>query len=81
MKAKEINQILKNIHDKDTTTKEEKKALLNACECVWDSRMDKVVDIDSFMHMLYEHMGVQYDIDVNTTETETIFIVKTFKKV
>ncbi len=81
MKAEEINQMLKNIYDKDTTTKEEKKALLEACGCVWSSRMNKVVDIGSFMNMLYEYMGFQYDVDVNTTETETVFIVKTFRKV
>lgn len=81
MKAEEINQMLKNIYDKDTTTKEEKKALLEACGCVWSSRMNKVVDIGSFMNMLYEYMGFQYDVDVNTTENETVFIVKTFRKV
>lgn len=80
MKAKEINQILKNIYDKDTTTKEEKNALLEACGCVWDSRMNKVVDIGTFMNMLYRHMGYQYDVDVKTTETETVFCVKTFMK-
>ncbi|MBY6881597.1 hypothetical protein EXN65_14405 [Clostridium botulinum] len=80
MKAQEINQILKGIYDKDTTTMEEKKALLEACGCVWASKMNKVEDIDSFMNMLYENMGVQYDVDVKTTETETMFCVKTFKR-
>jgi hypothetical protein len=80
LKAEEINQILKGIYDKDTTTKEEKKALLEACGCVWGSRMNKVVDISSFMNMLYEYMGYDYDVDVKTTETETVICVKTFKK-
>ncbi len=79
MKAEEINKILKDIYDKDTTTSEEKKALLEACGCVWASRMNKVVDTGSFINMLYEHMGFQYDVDVKTTETETEFCVKTFK--
>lgn len=43
-------------------------------------KMNKVEDIDSFMNMLYENMGVQYDVDVKTTETETMFCVKTFKR-
>lgn len=81
MKAEEINQVLKGIYDKDTTTKEEKKALLEACGCVWSSRMNKVVDIGSFMYMLYEKMGYEYDVDVQATETETVFCVKTFYKV
>ncbi|HCL4480324.1 TPA: hypothetical protein N2D99_002412 [Clostridium botulinum] len=80
MKAGEINQTLKDIYDKDTTTEEEKKALLEACGCVWASRMNKVEDIGSFMNMLYEHMGSQYDVDVKSTETEMIFCVKTFMK-
>ena len=78
MKAEEINLHLKNIYDKNTTTKEEKTALLEACGCVWASRMNKVVDIGSFMNMLYEYMGCQYDVDVKNTETETILCVKTF---
>ncbi|SHK38678.1 hypothetical protein SAMN02745248_02426 [Hathewaya proteolytica DSM 3090] len=80
MKAKEINQLLKVIYDKDTTTVEEKKALLEACGCVWAHRKKKVVNVGSFMEMLYEHMGFQYDVEVKTTETETEFYVKTFKK-
>lgn len=80
VKAEEINQLLKNIYDKETTTEEEKKALLEACGCVWASRMNKVIDIGSFMNMLYEHMGYRYDVDVETTETETVFCVKTFMK-
>lgn len=80
MKAKEINQLLENIYNKETTTFEEKKALLEASGCVWNSRMNKVVDVGSFMNMLYEHMGYQYDVDIENTETETIFRVKTFMK-
>lgn len=80
MKAEEINKILKNIYDKDTTTAEERKALLEACGCVWASRMNKVVDTGSFMNMLYENMAYDYDVEVKTTETETEFCVKTFKK-
>lgn len=79
LNAEQINKILKEIYDKETTTSEEKKALLEACGCVWASRMNKVVDIGSFMNMLYEHMGVQYDVDVKTTDTETVLCVKTFK--
>ena len=81
MKAEEINQVLKGIYDKDTTTKEEKKALLEACGCVWSSRMNKVVDIGSFMDMLYRNMGYEYDVDVKELEAETVFCVKTFYKV
>lgn len=80
MRSEEINQKLKDLYDKDTTTKEEKMALLEACGCVWASRMNRVVDIGSFMNMLYKHMGVQYDVDVKTTETETVFCIKTFMK-
>ena len=80
MKAEKINQILKDIHDRNTTTKEEKKALLEASGCVWESRMNKVVDIGSFMNMLYTHMGFEYDVKTNENETETEFIVKTFMK-
>ena len=80
MKAEEINRLLKGIYDKDTTTVEEKKALLEACGCVWASRMNKVVDIGSFMNMLYENMGFQYDVDVKTHKNETMICVKTFKK-
>lgn len=80
MKAEEINQLLKGIYDKDTTTPKEKKALLEACGCVCNSRMNKVIDIGSFMNMLYENMGYQYDVDVKTTKTETVFYVKTFLK-
>ena len=53
---------------------------MEACGCVWASRMNKVIDIGSFMNMLYEHMGYRYDVDVETTETETVFCVKTFMK-
>jgi hypothetical protein len=77
LKAEEINQMLKDIYDKDSTTENEKKALLEACGCVWASRMNKVVDIGSFMNMLYEFMGCQYDVEVKTTENETEFCVKT----
>jgi enamine deaminase RidA (YjgF/YER057c/UK114 family) len=78
LKAEQINAILKDIYDKATTTKEEKDALLEACGCVWKARMNKVVDIGSFMNMLHEHMGFQYDVDVKTTKTETVFSVKAF---
>lgn len=80
MKATQINKILEGIYKKDTTTLEEKKALLEACGCVWASRMNKVVDIGSFMNMLYEYMGVEYNVEVETNETETTLCVKTFKK-
>lgn len=80
MKAAEINQLLEKIYHKDTTNIEEKKALLEACGCVWASRMNKVVDTGSFMNMLYDNMGFQYDVNVKKTDTETIFEVKTFMK-
>lgn len=80
LKAEQINKILKDIYDKETTTPGEKNALLEACGCVWKSRMNKVVDIGSFMNMLYEHMGYDYDVDVKESDTETEFCVKTFKK-
>lgn len=80
MKADEINKILKQIYDKGDTTKEEKKALLEACGCVWESRMNQVIDIGSFMNMLYANMGYEYDVDVEEDEFETIFKVKTFIK-
>lgn len=80
MKSVEINGILKKIYDKDSTTKAEKKALLEACGCVWQARMNKVVDVGSFMNMLYQHMGYQYDVEMQTTETETVFHIKTFIK-
>ena len=80
MQAEKINQILEDIYNKGTTTTEEKKALLEACGCVWASRMNKVVDTGSFMNMLYEYMGCQYDVEVKTTKTETVFNVKTFMR-
>ena len=80
MDVKEINQILKSIYDKETTTKEEKKAILEAGGCVWRARMNKVVNEASFMNMLYEYMAYKYDVEVETTETETVFYVKTFMK-
>ena len=80
MKAEKINQLLKGLYDKGTTTQEERDALLEACGCVWQARMNKVVDIGSFMNMLYVYMGCQYDVEVKTNETETVFCVKTFKK-
>lgn len=80
MKAEEINVKLKEIYDKDTTTQEERNALLEACGCVWASRMNKVVDIASFMYMLDQHMGFDYNVDVKTNEEDTVFSVKTFIK-
>lgn len=80
MKAEEINNILYNIYSRPNNTQEEKKALLEACGHVWQSTMNKAVDIASFMNMLYHYMGYQYDVDVKTTDTETIFCVKTFIK-
>lgn len=80
MKAEQINHALKVLYDKSATTDEEKRALLEACGCVWQARMDKVVGVGSFMKMLYAYMGADYDIEVKTTETETVFCVKTFKK-
>jgi hypothetical protein len=80
LQAEKINQLLKALYDKDTTTKDERNALLEACGCVWESRANKVADTGSFMNMLYEHMRYRYDVDVKTTETETVFYVKTFYK-
>jgi len=80
MKANEINQLLNDLYNKGTTTDKEKAALLEACGCVWAARMNRVIDAGSFMNMLYEHMGCQYDVDVRTTETETVFCVKTFRR-
>ena len=79
-KAKTINATLKQLYDKESTNKYEKRALLDASSCVWRARRDKVVNIDSFMELLYDYMGFDYDVDVKETDTGTIFIVKTFKK-
>lgn len=80
MNAEKITQLLKELYNKDTTTQEEKSALLEACGCVWAARMNKVVDVSSFMNMLYEHMGFQYDVEVTETDEGTMFRVKTFMK-
>lgn len=79
MKANEINKLLQGIYEKEGTTKEEKKALLEACGCVWRAKMNRVVDVGSFMEMLYNYMGFDYDVEMEQTEKETTFTVKTFK--
>lgn len=78
--AKGINEVLKQIHDKKTTDKWEKKALLEAAGCVWKARRDNVTNVASFMELLYDYMGFDYDVDVVETDKETIFTVKTFRK-
>ncbi|MCK9470714.1 MAG: hypothetical protein M0Q88_03045 [Bacilli bacterium] len=79
-RANEINMVLKQIYDKDTTDKWEKKILLEAAGCVWKARRDKVTNVASFMELLYDYMGFDYDVDVEELGTETVFTVKTFKK-
>jgi len=80
MNADKINEVLEGLYNKDTTTSEEKNALLEACGCVWKARMNKIVDVGSFMSLLYEYMGFQYDVEVKETDEQTIFQVKTFMK-
>lgn len=80
MTAENINSILNNLFNKETTSLEEKKALMEACQCVWTTKSNKVVDNESFMKMLLENMAFEYDVEINTTDKETEFLVKTFKK-
>lgn len=79
MDAKKVNEILIGLFKKDTTTSEEKKALLIASDCVWKAKSSKVIDESTFKQMLYDHMGYDYDVEIKKTDTETEILVKTFK--
>lgn len=79
MTADKINEILKAILEKESTTVEEEKALMEACNCVWIAKANKVTDVDSFMQMLLDNMIFDYDVEVKKTENETEFLIKTFK--
>lgn len=80
MNAKKINKILTSIFEKETTTAEERNALLTACDCVWKVKGSKVVDERTFKQMLFDNMAFAYDVEVNKTDNETEFLIKTFKR-
>ena len=79
MKPEKANEIIKDIFEKETTTEEERKALLYACDCIWKANSGKVIDEGSFMKMLYNNMIYDYDVEINKTDNETHFLIKTFK--
>lgn len=79
MKSEEINKILNDIYSKENISIQEKKALLEACECVWASKSNKVEDVESFMNMLKENMAIEYDVTVKSSQTETLLSVKIYK--
>lgn len=80
MDAKKVNEILKRIFEKESTTDEEKKALMTACDCVWKVKESKVIDEKSFNQMLFDNMAFDYEVEVNKTDKDTKFIISTFKK-
>lgn len=78
MNGERVNEILRGICEKESITKEEKKALMIACTCVWKT-IDKVEDEKTFYQMLENNMIMDYDVETKVTEKETEFLIKTFK--
>ena len=80
MNPDKINRVLKEIYERETTTLEEKAILIEACECVWKTNSNKVIDKESFCRLLYENMGFDYDVEVIEDKENTKFLVTTIKK-